>query len=196
MTDHIISTSINVTTGNAFGMRAGDTVLVSQGVSVSTASADYGIFVTDTGARTLMTIAGSVSGGFYGIFSSISGSAIVVGETGLVTGGVSAITVTGTHIVRNSGTISGSGGGISHSGSGTLFIFNDGLIKTPTRAAITGGSDNDVVVNEGTIEGTIFLNQGDDTYYGRDGFAGLVHLGAGNDWAYDGLRKILRRHRQ
>ena len=80
--------------------------------------------------------------------------------------------------VENTGLISSQPGGIAIYISGLAKIFNSGTII----GGIQTGSKFDVITNAGTINGSIYLGQGDDTYDGRGGsLTGTVFGGDGAD---------------
>jgi len=54
--------------------------------------------------------------------------------------------------LRNFGTITGVNGVIGTAQVGTFFVYNEGLIRSTTGAALTGSSGNDVIINHGTID--------------------------------------------
>ncbi|MCB1496728.1 MAG: hypothetical protein KDJ86_13140 [Bauldia sp.] len=65
---------------------------------------------------------------------------------------------------------------------GHLALDNRGKIKGDVFSA----AESDKVVNRGKIKGEVFLNGGDDVYRSKDGKAGLVHGGDGNDKLHAG----------
>jgi Ca2+-binding RTX toxin-like protein len=108
--------------------------------------------------------------------------------------------------VTNSGTIEATNSGIGQApgraivqGTGEqahLTVTNSGIIKS-AGTVITGGINDDVVVNTGRIEMTstgssifnaIELGNGGDKYDGRNGgvVVGVIDLGSGNDTCYGG----------
>jgi hypothetical protein len=94
MADKVIAASIHVATGDAYPLAGGDTLLVLEGVDVST-SADGSVGIsTDIGASNAITIRGSVYG-FAGIQSSNANSTITIGSTGIVTGSTYGLSLPG-----------------------------------------------------------------------------------------------------
>jgi hypothetical protein len=180
----VISESQNSDAGNGFDLPAGSTLIVEQGVTVSSSANDFSGIATASGAATGMTIKGSVIG-YYGISSLNSQSWLTVERTGTITGHFLALNIIGAHTVQNFGTIvSSEFDGIDASG-GSLTLINNGLIRG--RFAVRASNVSDHLTNENRIEGQVQLKRGDDTYDGRLGFAvGLIDLGEGNDTAWGG----------
>ncbi|MEE1610834.1 hypothetical protein [Microvirga sp. CF3016] len=109
----------------------------------------------------------------YGVFNS-----------GQIIAGVTGIFVQLSGNVTNSGLIQAGTTGISF-GFGDTFLNNTGTIAAQT--AVSGSGDRDTLLNQGTIQGDILLNEGNDVYDGRTGtVTDIVDLGAGDDVAYGG----------
>ncbi len=60
-------------------------------------------------------------------------------------------------------------------------LVNTGLLSAPD-IAVFGGAGNEIVINRGTIDGSVDLGAGDDIFRGKDGLVnGEVRGGAGSD---------------
>jgi Ca2+-binding RTX toxin-like protein len=73
--------------------------------------------------------------------------------------------------------------------SGIIMVKNTGTISSSGGTAIQGAEEaNWIINNSGEIRGAVVLNGGNDLYDGRGGtlINGSVHLGAGEDIAYAG----------
>ena len=72
--------------------------------------------------------------------------------------------------------------------NGGATLFNQGLIAGGN-GAVAGSSFHDVVVNSGTMQGSVDLAGGDDRYDGRGGMVfGLISGGDGNDTVIGGAQ--------
>ncbi|WP_173947728.1 hypothetical protein [Microvirga terrae] len=133
-------------------------------------AADTGIFLL--GAASLVPFAASPDSP-YGVFNS-----------GTIVAGVMGIYVESSGNVTNSGLIQAGSSGVTFA-SGDSFLSNTGTIVAQT--AVFGSFDRDTLLNQGTIQGDILLNEGDDLYDGLTGMVtDVVNLGRGNDIAYGG----------
>jgi Ca2+-binding RTX toxin-like protein len=109
----------------------------------------------------------------YGVFNS-----------GTIVAGVAGVYVEASGDVTNSGLIQAGSFGVAFA-SGDSFLSNTGTIVAQT--AVFGSYDRDILLNQGTIQGDILLNEGDDIYDGRTGtVTDIVNLGKGDDVAYGG----------
>ncbi|MBO1907862.1 hypothetical protein KHP60_20790 [Microvirga sp. 3-52] len=109
----------------------------------------------------------------YGVFNS-----------GTIVAGVTGVYVEASGDVTNSGLIQAGSFGVAFA-SGDSFLSNTGTIVAQT--AVFGSYDRDILLNQGTIQGDILLNEGDDLYDGRTGtVTDIVNLGKGDDVAYGG----------
>jgi Ca2+-binding RTX toxin-like protein len=90
--------------------------------------------------------------------------------------------------LNNTGTLSGGFATVQLYGtaSGKISVENTGIIQSSNGRAIVGSEEMDWIHNAGTIMGSVFLNEGNDFYDGRNGTISGVELGAGNDTAYGG----------
>ncbi|WP_230530276.1 calcium-binding protein [Microvirga roseola] len=92
--------------------------------------------------------------------------------------------------IRNAGAISGTQAAISSAHA--LVVNNVGVIQNTdmvfSRTAIRASGADDTIKNAGKIHGEIDLNDGNDAYYGREGFVsgGYIALGGGDDRAHGG----------
>ncbi len=134
-------------------------------------AADTGILLT--GISGLVASATATPDNPYGVFNS-----------GTILAGVAGIVVDLSGNVTNSGLIQAGTLGVTF-GSGDSFLSNTGTIAAQT--AVFGSFDRDTLLNQGTIQGEILLNEGDDFYDGRGGtVTDAVDMGQGNDHAYGG----------
>ncbi len=105
----------------------------------------------------------------------------------------SALSVSGSLTLENTGTIQGATGGIVVGGARIVNISNYGLISAGTGHAISlsTGSVISTIYNAGRIEGTIDCNGiVDNLYDGRNGVVtGTVDFGGGDDRAYGGTSR-------
>ncbi len=94
-----------------------------------------------------------------------------------------------TSIVVNNGTIEGVNYAISSGGYANekLNITNNGTISGQY-LGIGGGSQNDLITNNGYVNGGIYLGSGDDVYRGQHGTVdGLLFGDGGDDRIYAGI---------
>ena len=197
--DAIGNTGLTVVVGTG-GQITGN----SDGISVYSTGAtivNYGqVFGDDSGGIELLdsgTVTtnrssienyGYVYGGDDGVFLSQSNADLY--NSGTISGD-SGVYIFGSGCrVFNSGTItSTTPGDFAEAAieSGTaIYIENSGLLQG-TRA-VFGSNQSDTVVNSGSMVGTVELNDGDDTYLGREMGAAYdgVFGGAGNDYLQGG----------
>ncbi|WP_262270271.1 hypothetical protein [Microvirga yunnanensis] len=106
-------------------------------------------------------------------------------NSGTIVAGVKGIHVQLSGNVTNSGVIQAGAFGVTF-GTGETFLSNTGTIAAQT--AVFGSFERDTLLNQGTIQGAIFLNEGDDLYDGRTGtVTDVVNMGVGDDIAYGGI---------
>jgi Ca2+-binding RTX toxin-like protein len=109
----------------------------------------------------------------YGVFNS-----------GTILAGVTGIVVEESGNVSNSGFIQAGAFGVTF-GYGDSFLSNTGTIAA--QIAFSGSFNRDTLLNQGTIQGAILLNEGNDFYDGRTGtVTDAVDMGDGDDTAYGG----------
>lgn len=133
-------------------------------------AADTGIFLL--GISSLVPSAASPDTP-YGVFNS-----------GTIVAGVTGVFVEQSGNVTNSGLIQAGASGVTF-GSGDSFLSNTGTIVAQT--AVFGSFDRDILLNQGTIQGAILLNDGADLYDGRGGtVTDAVNMSWGDDTAYGG----------
>lgn len=134
-------------------------------------AADTGILLS--GISGLAASATATPDDPYGVFNS-----------GTILAGVAGIVVDLSGNVTNSGLIQAGAFGVTF-GSSDSFLSNTGTIAAQT--AVFGSFDRDTLLNQGTIQGDILLNEGDDFYDGRTGtVTDVVDMGIGDDIAYGG----------
>lgn len=184
------TSTINAPTATTQTVADNQSLLVTGTGSIRIAAGNEN--AVDAGINTSIDILGTVESLFDGngieaqgsISVRIGGGGTVSGHTGLYLQG------TGQNFVENYGTISGRSRAID--GSGALTLLNKGIIENSTAlensTAIDGSATADTIINEGVIRGGgIFLAEGRDTYYGRNGFVErLIALGADDDRAFGG----------
>jgi hypothetical protein len=132
--------------------------------------------------------------GFKGIVAGSAGSTNnTVFNSGSIVATDAGVTLYGNgSVLTNSGSISSTSGHavVLQSQPGeTITLHNTGTIKTSGSNAINGWEGSDRIINHGTIDGTIFLGDGDDYLDSRGGTitnAYGLFLGTGNDTAYGG----------
>lgn len=137
----------------------------------------------DSNALVVVTATGYVSGEFTGIFINASASRVV--NYGLIESRQIAIELSGTGggttRVENAGIVRGGFAGIEGFTSEALTIRNTGTISSDA-FSVRGGSGDDVVRNLGQLFGDVQLNLGNDTYDGRGGsIEGTIFGNEGND---------------
>jgi Ca2+-binding RTX toxin-like protein len=151
---------------------------------------------------------GTISGESAGINSSGSLTLVnggtISGDRGVYVEGNLTLRNEGPTLGEGNGTILGGvlvGGNLTLTNEGTISAFGDtisaglaislvnyGTILSETGWAIVGSIDEaaDLIVNEGLMSG-IRLENGNDTYYGRNGrILSIIDLGSGADAAYGG----------
>jgi Ca2+-binding RTX toxin-like protein len=132
---------------------------------------DTGIFLL--GVSSLVPSAAASPDTPYGVFNS-----------GTIVAGVTGVYVEASGDVTNSGLIQAGSFGVAFA-SGDSFLSNTGTIVAQT--AVFGSYDRDILLNQGTIQGDILLNEGNDLYDGRTGtVTDIVNLGKGDDVGHGG----------
>jgi len=201
---------------HALDLLDGDTVILSQGASIeafgggadgisgglgTTLLIDGMVFSSyANGISTNGTINVGASGSVYGEWSGIAMTEDYQGSrpntlinAGSIWGLYSGVSLSGDQaVINNSGTIEGAYIGIEgiFVGSGPeekLVINNTGVIKGPDGAIFGVTRGQNIIRNQGQIEGDIFLGDGNDVYDGRGGtLQGVINLGKGDDTAFGG----------
>ncbi|KLK94922.1 hypothetical protein AA309_01635 [Microvirga vignae] len=191
MTTYTYTVSTAETATRTVGANESLLVAPTGSISVSLATGH----AIDAAAGATINILGTVAaGGVLGSALWSAGSASVsIGATGTVLSNNIGLYLenAGPNFVENDGTISGANAAVRSSAS--LYLINRGTIQSGdgtdfTSDAIGGSSSADTIINEGVIRGgEIYLGDGRDIYYGRNGFAQkLISLGNGDDRAYGG----------
>lgn len=151
----------------------------------------YGLYVVSQNAAVFNSgvINGQSSTGLYAHFSSTVGT---IENSGKIMGDVGIQFGTGTAQLINTGEIWGKGGQAIAAGSSIQSIQNKGTITGDVRL----GSGDDIFFGRGSVDGTVFGENGEDTLFGGrkhdmlDGGTGIDRLEgrAGNDklWGRDG----------
>ncbi|HEV2565580.1 MAG TPA: hypothetical protein VGU19_10895, partial [Microvirga sp.] len=189
-----ISGSLTIPYTSAITLGGSDNRIFNNGIL----SGYYGIIGTvDTieGSRDHIANIGRIEATDTGIFllgvSSLAPSAVASPDTpygvfnsGTIVAGVVGVCVQFSGNITNSGLIQAGSSGVTFV-SGDTFLNNTGTIAAQT--AVFGSSDRDTILNQGTIQGEIRLNIGNDFYDGRTGtVTDLVDLGHGDDTAHGG----------
>ncbi len=198
----INSGSIRATTGTgvAAGVQTYGLTLDNSGVieAVSNQYIAAGVYAVNGG--TMQNSGSILASGLRSIGLGVSSHALVLDNSGIIratgaaaaAGGASVALsfnwFSGTSIIRNSGTIEGEWS--IHSSDtvnrGNIVLLNDGVVRGTIATTDNGnwaieGSD-DIIVNNGLIEGRIILGTGNDVYRGTLGrHSDYVGGDAGND---------------
>lgn len=162
------------------GMRASLQTLFLDGAVFGSG---FGVAALDELANVYIGTTGRATGADTGVTFAASGA--FLNNAGQIIGSLGGVEFFAGGRIINSGTISG-GDGIGSSGS--LRLFNTGLITAANMAVVTGNG-SDEIINAGTIRGIVWLNAEDDLYDTAEGVTyGRVELGDGNDTAIGGAR--------
>lgn len=158
------------------------------GTAAGTIGVQLGTTATETNSvRTTVGKTGLLVGGSIGLQAFGDGKQISnFGEIqGLFSYGIQAIGSTSTTLrVTNFGTISGGDVGLNTS-TGVFRVLNNGTINGGNKAisAISGG--NDLLVNRGTINGTVDLGAGANKAYNYATMTGGFTAGDGDDMLFN-----------
>lgn len=131
-------------------------------------------------------ISGNVSGAF--MHTNSVTAQINVTNSGTIQGEGAGMQVhgTGTVVVNNSGTILGGPEGITNLYSSALStavlrLTNTGVVQADM-FSVRSGNSADIIINRGTLNGDVVLNNGADRFDNRGGIVhGTVDMGLGND---------------
>lgn len=119
---------------------------------------------------------------FGGIFALFDGGKIV--NSGIIHSPVSGIGFDSsagfTNELINTGTIAGPVEAVASSG-GRIKFTNSGEVEGVIKCDASNGNVNDVIINKGTITGTVFLGPGNDKFDGKGGASGTVFGQSGDD---------------
>ncbi|MCB1487812.1 MAG: calcium-binding protein [Bauldia sp.] len=155
----------------------------------------YGILGSDI-AGLHVTNTGKIIGGAVGVGYATSTpggtEGALIKNAGLIKSevfGVYAETLDGltTTVVNQADGVLQGGVAAIRAVSGQLMLKNKGTIVGDVLAESAGAHDK--IINKGKIDGVVQLGSGDDVYRGKDGKAGLVYSGDGNDKLVAGDRK-------
>ena len=159
----------------------GENTEVSLSKTASVSGGVNGLYFGHSGA--FLTNAGTITGNSVGVDTALDNTRIL--NSGLITGEI-GISAFGSISIINQvgGRIAGSRAGILGSGGdGPLTLINHGtIIAGPDGVAVFGGADEDNIVNDGRMIGTVDLLSGDDRLDLRNGsLRGLLFGNEGDD---------------
>ena len=181
----VTRTGVVVSTDDSFGVfgsGSGHTVHIEGAVA-----GNFGIVLgndptLDSGNSVLITSTGVVRGSAFGVL--LSGADAQLNNFGLISGTV-LMNGAGPGLSRidNAGDIISGNIAVRHTGDETLSFNNTGVIRSISVAfESTGTTAIDLIRNRGEMIGDILLGGGDDRYDGRGGFIdGTVFGEDGND---------------
>ena len=142
----------------------------------------FGAVFGASSSNVTLTNSGAIHGQFegVGIFSTNGGTIHNAGRIVSEDRAIEVLTAAGqTTVVVNAakGTIDGAGDAIRVDG-GNIVLTNLGTLTGDVEASVL---EKDVIVNNGTINGNVFLGGGDDVYSGIGRTSGVISGSGGND---------------
>jgi len=185
MANQVPAADIVTNASDAIIAGPGDIIIINSDILISAQGNTFEAIIGTTGTH--IEILGTVESTNSNAISLTASNQISIDAGGSVFSTGSGILVTDNNVVVNNGSITAFHGVNFASTSGFNELINTGTI-TGFSDSITGGAGTELIVNSGTLVGSVFLGGGIDSFDGRGGqvLFGFVDLGDGNDLAQGG----------
>ena len=185
MANQVPAADIVTNASDAIVAGPGDIIIINSDILISAQGNGFEAIIGTSGAH--IEILGQVESTNSNAISLTTNSQISIEVGGSVFSTGSGVLVTDNNNVINHGSITAFHGVNFASTSGINELVNTGTI-TGFSDSITGGAGTELIVNHGTLVGSVFLGGGIDSFDGRGGQVvfGFVDLGDGNDLGQGG----------
>jgi hypothetical protein len=180
------------------GTGTGGNGTVTNAADAQIVGLEGGVTMADHGTNSVTNYGAIIGGVLDGVLFS-GGASDALNNYGEIYGGDAAVDVaTDPSVVTDIHNAEGGvlmGGYQEGNGTPSAVIVENGNLHLTNLGTIIGdifanGGGNDVIVNPGRIEGTIYLNGGHDIFNGAHGHSGAISCGDGNDAVDAGLGQV------